>query len=160
MPPLIKASSNCPGWLSPITSYRGSRKGVGDKMELSTKNEATVYYLEKNSDGTDNLTGAFIAVRLGTAKALREIEKRCTVTKKIKGVEVKDIDSEKYQEELWKYAIKNWGGITIEGKEYPCTDENKVFLMLNSVDFCAIVNSCLESEKLNKVDSWDVLKNS
>jgi len=71
--------------------------------------------------------------------------------------ETEDIDDDKFNEMLWDYQIVSWKIIDPEGKEIPCTLENKLLLMGNSTEFADWVVKCLnklakDSEK-KKEDS-------
>ena len=55
-----------------------------------------------------------------------------------------DTNDEKFSDILWGSCIVDWEGITKDGKEFPCTPENKRFIMDNSIEFVNFANKCLK----------------
>jgi hypothetical protein len=59
--------------------------------------------------------------------------------------EVEDTNDDLFSELLWDYAITEWSGLVDDdGKEIPCTSENKIFLMRNHVGFARFIGDKLE----------------
>jgi len=57
--------------------------------------------------------------------------------------EVENIDDEKFSEYLWDYQISDWHITDPDGNDIPCTLENKMLLMSNSMEFADWVVNCL-----------------
>ena len=57
--------------------------------------------------------------------------------------ENEDVDHDKLDELLWDYQITDWRIVNPDGKEIPCTLENKLLLMGNSTKFADWVVKCL-----------------
>ena len=57
--------------------------------------------------------------------------------------EVEKLDEDKFNEMLWDYQIVNWKIIDPNGKDIPCTLENKLLMMGHSSEFAEWVVKCL-----------------
>lgn len=65
--------------------------------------------------------------------------------KKGQRFEVEDVNDDLFSELLWDYSITGWNGLVDDdGKEIPCTSENKVFLMRNHVGFARFIGDKME----------------
>ena len=93
--------------------------------------------------------GSRICVRVLSSADLEKINQKTTKEKveyrRGQRFEVEKIDEQKRNRMTWEYCIVDWEGIyDEEGKEIPCTDENKVLLMQNAPTFTSWVADSLE----------------
>lgn len=88
-----------------------------------------------------------ICLRIANTKFLRSIEK---------------LPKEQQEQKTWDYCIVGWRNLLDEdGNEIPCTRENKIKLIAESMDFMLVVNHFLE--KINedlRLRKEDLEKNS
>ena len=93
--------------------------------------------------------GGRISLRLCAGDDLRDIQK-ATVKKRVEfkngqRYEVEDVNEALRGEMLWDFSIVNWEKFfDAQGKEIPCTRENKILLMGKSPRFANFVASCLQ----------------
>lgn len=97
---------------------------------------------------------AKICLRVLNTAELRNLDKECTIKKatfktnevgQMQRVSWSEMDDDKYMVSIWKTCIIDWKGIHVNGVEFPCNDENKVYLMNNSTQFAAFVSKSLRS---------------
>lgn len=110
-------------------------------MIFNTENKGTFFEFPDGSGG--------VSVRVCPAAVIKRINKETTIkTAKLKrGQLVKDttIDEDKYDAMLWDHVITDWKGVFDSNKiELPCTAENKIFIMNNSIEFAQFIGKCLE----------------
>ena len=105
----------------------------------------------------------WVELRNVTVKQLRNIRKE-TVKKTVEyyrpnesdakpfRYETDEIDHDKMDELLWDYQIVNWCITEPDGKEIPCTLENKLLMMGNSDKFANWVIECLNQMATDEKD--------
>lgn len=92
--------------------------------------------------------GAKLKLRM-SPKLLRELRRDCSVN----GI----LDEDKFQDQLTQKVVLDWSGIEFDGKEFPCTEENKRMLMDNVLQFATFVDkTCMDLENAKEAE----LKNS
>lgn len=129
-------------------------------MKVSFKNPNPGTWFEMEGGGE-------VCIRLVNHASLREIRKECIKSKVEykKGfgrITYEDFDEEKFSHQLWQNGIVDWKGIydADTGEEIPCTDENKVYLCANSVQFLAFFTEKLEElRETNKIETEEEEKN-
>jgi len=114
------------------------------KFDLAELNPGVFFSFDENEDGEGGVT-----IRLANGKTLDEINKAC-IKKKVEfrrgqRHEVIIDNDELRSKMLWEYVIIDWKGLyDQDGKEIPCTKENKVMLMQGSVKFSSFIGNCVE----------------
>jgi hypothetical protein len=114
------------------------------KFDLTELNPGVFFSFDENEDGAGGVT-----IRLANGKILDEINKAC-IKKKVEfrrgqRHEVIIDNDELRSKMLWEYVIIDWKGLyDQDGKEIPCTKENKVMLMQGSVKFSSFIGNCVE----------------
>ena len=94
-------------------------------------------------------TDGRICLRVASATDLERIRKK-TIKKRVEykrgqRFEVEHVDEELQTALTWQWCIVDWEGLyDYNHDEIPCTDENKVLLMLNSPPFSKWVVDCLD----------------
>lgn len=133
------------------------------KFNLSDLNPPVWFYF----DDSEPEEGA-VLLRLCTGADLESIQKK---TEKKQPPEYKrgnryerppEVDERRRSMMLWDYMIVDWQNIEDDkGKEIPCTTDNKVKLMRESVVFAQFIGNCIEklSEDTTKYQE-DAEKNS
>jgi hypothetical protein len=94
-----------------------------------------------------------VLLRVLTAGILEEITNKCRIKKiEVRGnpaarfevLEFKKGGEEKEFELTWDYCIMEWSGVIDKlEKEIPCTPENKVALMKDSIQFSTFINEAI-----------------
>lgn len=113
------------------------------KFNLENLNPGVFFPFEDDDDEGG------ITIRLANSDVMRDIDKK-TVKKKVQfrrgqRFEVDDTDEEKRSDMIWEYVIVDWKGVFDEsGEEIPCTTENKLKLMRESVQFANFVANAIE----------------
>ena len=114
-------------------------------FDLSNLNPAAKFHWNKKE---------WVELRNIPIAELRNIRKK-TITKKIEyyrpdesdikpfRYEDESLNEDKLDELLWDYQIVNWKIVDPDGKDIPCTLENKLLLMGNSTEFAEWVIDCL-----------------
>lgn len=70
-------------------------------------------------------------------------------------------DDKKFRAELGKAIVEDWRGIDDEGKPYPCTPENVVYLMEECTEFRLLVmDAPLSLERMLAAEKEELGKNS
>ena len=94
--------------------------------------------------------GGSVCLRITNQGALREIRKQC-VTKKVVYKKngrwpVEEVDDVMFNRLLWQHSIVDWKGIydADTNEEIKCTDDNKVWLCENSVQFLAFLSEKID----------------
>ena len=114
------------------------------KFDLNELNPGVFFSFDENEDGEGGVT-----IRLANGKTLDEINKAC-IKKKVEfrrgqRHEVIIDNDELRSKMLWEYVIIDWKGLyDQDGKEIPCTKENKIMLMQGSVKFSSFIGNCVE----------------
>lgn len=62
---------------------------------------------------------------------------------KVHRIEYEDMNDDKFSDSMWDYVIVNWNILDKAGKKIPCTRENKLLLMGNSIEFAKFVSDNL-----------------
>ena len=115
------------------------------KFDLNELNPGAFFSFDEY-EGED---GGGVTIRLANGKTLDEINKAC-IKKKVEfrrgqRHEVIIDNDELRSKMLWEYVIIDWKGLyDQDGKEIPCTKENKVMLMQGSVKFSSFIGNCVE----------------
>jgi len=115
------------------------------KFDLNELNPG-VFFSFDEYEGED---GGGVTIRLANGKILDEINKAC-IKKKVEfrrgqRHEVIIDNDELRSKMLWEYVIIDWKGLyDQDGKEIPCTKENKIMLMQGSVKFSSFIGNCVE----------------
>ena len=92
---------------------------------------------------------AKVCLRICAGDDLKYIRKK-TVKKKVEykngqRFEFEETNDDLFREFLWDFCIVAWSGfIDKEGKEIPCTKENKILLMGKSIEFAKFLGEALE----------------
>ncbi len=113
------------------------------RVDLDNLNPGVFFPFEDDKDEGG------VTIRLASGEAIAKIDKKCikkrTEWRRSQRHEIVEDDNELRSRMLWSYVIVSWKGLyDSDGKEIPCTDVNKVKLMLGSVKFAAFVGSCVE----------------
>lgn len=78
--------------------------------------------------------------------------------------EVAKVDDDKLFDMMWDYQIVNWYIVDADNNEIPCTKENKLIMMTESVDFADFIvqslNKLAKDTKLQREKSEKNLKRS
>ncbi|HNU70852.1 MAG TPA: hypothetical protein PKL48_03965 [Thermodesulfobacteriota bacterium] len=77
-------------------------------------------------------------------KKLRELRKLATVRKWKRHQMMEDVDDDKLEELLNDWMIENWRGLTKNGQEFPCTTENRKYVM----DYCPEISTFIKQMTL------------
>ena len=98
---------------------------------------------------------AEVCIRLFPASERERVMSKCSKKKEYfkagRKIVEEVINEELFSELLWDYCIINWKNITDQdGNEFPCSKENKIFIMKESPRFSNFIADCLE--KLNEAD--------
>ena len=109
---------------------------------------------------------AKILLRVASASELESIRKKTTRReveyKRGQRFEVERIDEELQTQLTWQWCILDWEGLyDYKDEIIPCTEDNKVLLMLNSPQFSKWVVDCLDrlnDDNVERVESAE--KNS
>ena len=119
------------------------------QIDLDNMNPGTFFPFDENPVGEEEKKEG-VLLRILTAGKLEEITNRCRTKKiEVKGspparFEVFDFKKggeEKEFELTWDYCIMDWVGvIDKDDKEIPCTPENKILLMKDSIRFSTFIN--------------------
>ena len=115
------------------------------KFDLTELNPGAFFSFDEY-EGED---GGGVTIRLANGKILDEINKAC-IKKKVEfrrgqRHEVIIDNDELRSKMLWEYVIIDWKGLyDQDGKEIPCTKENKIMLMQGSVKFSSFIGNCVE----------------
>ena len=93
--------------------------------------------------------GGRVAVRLCAGGDYRNIRKQVTKKKaeyrNAQRFEVQEVNEDLLNELLWDFCIVGWENLFDKnGKDIPCTKENKILLMGHSIKFSNFVTTCLD----------------
>lgn len=110
-------------------------------MIFNTDNKGTFFKFSDDDGG--------VTVRVCPASVIKKISKATTkkLAKVKQGRLIKDeiVDEDKYDQMLWDYVIVDWKKVCgSDGIELPCTTENKVLMMNESIEFAQFVGKCIE----------------
>lgn len=114
----------------------------------------------------DDGQGGELCVRVCNIDILQRVRKdtRKVELKVVEGrpYEMSQTDTSKEDRLIWDYCIVDWKGMTYEdGTPIPCTADNKILLMSQSIGFSTFFTECID--KLGKTmiaSRTDELKNS
>lgn len=56
----------------------------------------------------------------------------------------KETNEPLYNRLLWDFCIVDWKEVSVDGESVECTRDNKIKLMMKSVDFATFVGDCLD----------------
>jgi hypothetical protein len=101
-------------------------------------------------DVPDDSDNGRVQIRTCAGSDLEAIAKESTRKrveyKKSQRFEFVDTDEDKYQRLLWDHCLVDWKNIFDgAGKKIPCTTDNKLLLMKNSISFANLIGDCLET---------------
>jgi len=113
----------------------------------------TVFNLEKQGVFFDMEGGGRVQLRFIDIEDWRAIRKQ-TIKKKVeyKRIEgkaerfdVEEVNEDLQNELFWDQSIVSWENfVDGNGKEIPCTKENKILLMSKSVKFAQFIGDCIK----------------
>lgn len=114
-----------------------------------------------NLEGWVTYKGSFeIKLRYIPKETLQDIRRKCTKLVYHKHQPVEDIDEDKLHEALIKYIL-DWRGLSRNGSDVGCTDENKLILLKKSYNFDEFIFQALtDIETIRKSQLEFELKNS
>ena len=114
-------------------------------FDLDNLNPATRFYYDDDED-------EWVELRICAGEDLDRIHKQTRKTKREYKMGVRytyeDINHDLEAELMNDFTITAWHIVTPDGKEIPCTYENKQLMMKGSVEFASWVTRCLQ--KLNE----------
>jgi hypothetical protein len=119
------------------------------KINLSDPNPGAWF------DYPDDPDGFRVKVRVCSGKDLEEIQDKTTKVEveykapkkraQLQRIEYVVVDEKKQRELLWDFCIVDWKNLYDEtGSVIPCTKENKLKLMRESIGFASFIADCLE----------------
>jgi len=85
-------------------------------------------------------TDVHVQIRIPTPKELRQIRRKCTVTKQTRRGPLSELDEDKLSDALLNLCIIDWKNISKDGKDFLCTEENKKFIDENWTEFSSLWN--------------------
>jgi len=114
------------------------------KFDMNNLNPGTWFYFddEKPEEGR-------VCLRVCNGEILDQIDRE-TVSRKVEyrkhqRYETEDVDDKKRDLLMWDYVIVDWENLCdANGKEIPCTAENKAKLMTGSPFFFQFVSDCVD----------------
>lgn len=113
-------------------------------FDRNNLNPVTRFYL---SDEHGGQTEEWVELRRPSLKESREFRKKATKRRvEYKGTqrfEVADFNDELWDEMFWDATISNWYILQPDGKEIPCTKEDKLLLVYGSPEFLRFLNDCV-----------------
>jgi len=105
---------------------------------------------------------AEVLIRYVSLDELREINKKATrVSWDRKHQKTEELDTVEANRLLGRAAVRGWKGITMNGEEFPYSEENCDFLMTRWLEFARFVNEvCIDIQALMDAEKERKAKNS
>ena len=139
------------------------------QIDLDNMNPGTFFPFDEETEDEEKKKEG-VLMRILTAGRLEEITKKCRIKKvEVKGnppsrfevLEFKKGGEDKEFELTWDYCLMDWSGVVDKvGKDIPCTPENKILLMKDSIQFSVFVNSGIKEINAQlKIHEEDLEKN-